>query len=77
MAFLLPIFLPKVTSQKCRFLRICNNVSVTEAGQLIITLNDQDLAYTVVGRATGTSEIVGMAIISTKSKAPTIMVRAF
>lgn len=40
-------------------------VSVTEAGQLILTLNGADLAYTVVGRATGTSEIVGMAIVET------------
>ena len=40
-------------------------VSVTEAGQLILTLDGQDLAYTVVGRATGTSQIVGMAIVET------------
>ena len=40
-------------------------VSVTEAGQLILTLNGQDLAYTVVGRATGTSQIVGIAIVET------------
>jgi hypothetical protein len=40
-------------------------VSVTEAGQLILTLNTADLAYTVVGRATGTSQIVGMALVTT------------
>ena len=40
-------------------------VSVSEAGQLILTLNGADLAYTVVGRATGTSEIVGMALVTT------------
>ena len=40
-------------------------VSVTEAGQLILTLNGEDLAYTVVGRATGTSQIIGMAIVET------------
>ncbi|MED3912202.1 collagen-like protein [Peribacillus simplex] len=40
-------------------------VSVTEAGQLILTLNFADLAYTVVGRATGTSQIVGMALVQT------------
>ena len=40
-------------------------VSVTEPGQLILTLNGEDLAYTVVGRATGTSQIVGMAIVET------------
>jgi hypothetical protein len=40
-------------------------VSVSEAGQLIITLNGADLAYTVVGRATGTSQIVGIALVTT------------
>ena len=40
-------------------------VSVTEAGQLMLTLNGEDLAYTVAGRATGTSQIIGMAIVET------------
>ena len=40
-------------------------VSVSEPGQLILTLNNADLPYTVVGRATGTSEIVGMALVTT------------
>ena len=40
-------------------------VSITEAGQLILTLNGADLEYTVVGRATGASQIVGMALLST------------
>ena len=40
-------------------------VSVTEAGQLVITLNGLEIPYTVVGRATGTSQIVGMALIET------------
>ena len=40
-------------------------VSVSEAGQLILTLNGVDLAYTVVGRATGTSQIIGMALVTT------------
>jgi hypothetical protein len=40
-------------------------VSVSEAGQLILTVNGADLAYTVVGRATGTSQIVGMALVQT------------
>jgi len=40
-------------------------VSVSEAGQLILTLNGSDLAYTVVGRATGTSQIVGLALVTT------------
>ena len=41
------------------------NVPVTEAGQLEITLNGFSLAYTVVGRATGTSDISGMFIVET------------
>lgn len=44
-------------------------VSVTEAGQLVLTLDSgggaNELAYTVVGRATGTSQIVGMALVTT------------
>ena len=41
------------------------NVPVDEAGQLILTLNGDDLEYTVVGRAAGASQIIGMAIIET------------
>lgn len=44
-------------------------VSVDEAGQLVLTLDSggggAQLAYTVVGRATGTSQIIGMAFIQT------------
>ncbi|MFC7064243.1 collagen-like protein [Halobacillus seohaensis] len=44
-------------------------VSVTEAGQLVLTLDSGggtvELAYTVVGRATGTSQLVGMALVET------------
>jgi hypothetical protein len=40
------------------------NVSVNEPGQLMVTLNGADLAYTVVGRATGTSEITGQVLVS-------------
>ena len=38
------------------------NVGVSEAGQLILTLNGADLDYTVVGRTTGTSDIIGKAL---------------
>ena len=41
--------------------QILFQVSVTEAGQLVLTLNGQDLAYTVAGRATGISQIIGMS----------------
>lgn len=40
-------------------------VNVDEAGQLILTLNGADLEYTVAGRATGASQIVGTAIVTT------------
>jgi hypothetical protein len=42
-------------------------VSVTEAGQLELTLNSAILPYTVVGRLAGTSQIVGMALVTTTS----------
>jgi hypothetical protein len=45
--------------------RVSFSVPVTEAGQLILTLNGADLAYTVVGRATGTSIIAGEALVQT------------
>ncbi|WP_257142887.1 collagen-like protein, partial [Bacillus pseudomycoides] len=44
-------------------------VSVKEAGQLVLTLNSGagavELTHTVVGRATGTSQIVGVALVQT------------
>lgn len=40
-------------------------VSVSEAGQLALRLNGTMLTNTVVGRATGTSQIVGNTIITT------------
>lgn len=44
-------------------------VSVTEAGQLVLALNSGsgfiELPATVVGRATGTSQIVGMSYVTT------------
>lgn len=50
-------------------------VSVTEPGQLILTLNNVDLAYTVVGRATGTSQIVGVALVQTTGVNSVLTVR--
>ena len=50
-------------------------VSVTEAGQLILTLNGEDLAYTVAGRAAGTSQIVGMALVETTTADSVLTVR--
>jgi hypothetical protein len=45
--------------------RVTYNVPVTEAGQLLLTLNDADLAYTVTGRATGTTLISGESLVQT------------
>ena len=41
--------------------------SVTEAGQLMLRLNGSPVANSVVGRATGTSQIVGLSLITTTS----------
>ena len=43
--------------------RIAFSVPVTEAGQLQLERNDIPLAYTVVGRATGTSPIAGESLV--------------
>ena len=48
-----------------RTYQIFFNVLVSEAGQLELTLNGAPLAYTVVGRATGTSDISGMFLVDT------------
>jgi hypothetical protein len=40
------------------------NVSICEAGQLVLTLNGQELDYTTVGRATGASQITGFALVN-------------
>ena len=50
-------------------------VSIGEAGQLLLTLNGEDLDYTVVGRATGTSQIAEMAIVETTSVNSVLTVR--
>ena len=55
--------------------QILFQVSVTEAGQLILTLDGQDLPYTVVGRATDASQIVGMAIVTTATENSVLTVR--
>lgn len=47
--------------------QIMFQVSVTEAGQLDLTLNGAEQAYTTVGRATGISQIVGISLITTTS----------
>ncbi|MBQ9647029.1 MAG: collagen-like protein, partial [Oscillospiraceae bacterium] len=55
--------------------QILFQVSVSESGQLLLTLNGADLAYTVAGRSTGSSQIVGMAIVTTTSVNSILTVR--
>ena len=55
--------------------QILFQVGVTEAGQLILTLNGEDLPETVVGRATGTSQIVGMSLVTTTTVNSVLTVR--
>ena len=50
-------------------------VSATEDGQLVLTLNGSDLPYTVVGRAGRTAQIVGMTIIVTTAENAVLTVR--
>ena len=50
-------------------------VSVTEPGQLVLTLNGAELPYTVVGRATGTDQLVGMALVTTTVATSVLTVR--
>ena len=42
---------------------------------MILTLNGADLDYTVVGRATGTSDIIGMSVITTTEINSILIVR--
>lgn len=44
--------------------RVSFVVSVNEPGQLVLRLNGTELPYTVVGRATGTSQIVGESLVT-------------
>lgn len=55
--------------------QILFQVGVSEAGQLVLTLNGDELDYTVVGRAAGTSQIVGMAIVTTDTINSVLTVR--
>jgi hypothetical protein len=50
-------------------------VSVVEQGQLDLALTGAELDYTVVGRDTGYSQIVGMALVKTSVAGQTIEVR--
>jgi hypothetical protein len=54
--------------------RVSFQVSVTEPGQLELTLNGVVLPYTVVGRATGTSEITGDSLVNVATVASVLAV---
>ena len=49
--------------------------SVAGDGQLILTLNGTDLPYTVVGREADSSQIVGMALVTTTEADSVLTVR--
>ena len=51
------------------------NVPVTEAGQLVLTLNGVEQPLAVFGRATGTSDIVGTTVLTTTAANTTLTVR--
>ena len=50
-------------------------VSINEAAQLCITINSVEQPHTVVGRATGTNQIVGLSLITTFSPNSIISIR--
>ncbi len=54
--------------------RVAFSVSVTEPGQLELTLDSTALDYTVYGRATGTSQIAGEALVTTTAANSTLSV---
>jgi hypothetical protein len=55
--------------------QILFQVSINEAGQLVVSLNNLQQTYTTVGRATGTSQIVGMCLIQTLSANNVLTIR--
>lgn len=50
-------------------------VNTDSAGQLVLTLNDEEIPYTLVGRSAGTSQIIGMALITTTVATSVLTVR--
>lgn len=54
---------------------IMYSVSITEAGQLVLTLNGEELPYTVSGRATGTSQIAQTVLVTTTTEDSVLSVR--
>ena len=50
-------------------------ITAAEAGQLILTLNDTDLPYTVVGRDATNTQIIGTALVTTTEANSVLTVR--
>lgn len=50
-------------------------VSVDGSGQLVLTLNDEELEYTVVGRGTGAAQIFGTVLVTTTEADSVLTVR--
>ena len=50
-------------------------VSVTEPGQLVLALGGAELPYTVVGRAGGTTQLVGISLVTTDAANSVLTVR--
>ncbi len=55
--------------------RLSIQILLREDIQLLLTLNGEDLEYTVVGCATGASQIIGMAVIETTAVNSVLTVR--
>ena len=51
------------------------NVSISEVGQLELTLNGAPLEYTVVGRATGTGDVLKIFLVNTTTINSVLTVR--
>ena len=54
-----------ITLPEVGIYRVSFSVPVMEAGQLIVVLDDMELAYTVVGRSTGTTSIGVESLVQT------------
>jgi hypothetical protein len=50
-------------------------VSINEAAQLVVTLSNTELAYTRVGRATGTTQLFGICLIQSSVPNSTLTIR--
>lgn len=55
--------------------KVSVQVSVSEAGQLVLTLDGTELVYTAAGRATGTSQITIVTLVETTADDQVLTVR--